>query len=198
MPQRVASEQEWSQLRQALRRFIRRRVSDDHTADDLVQETLLRVHRSIGQLRSADRMSGWVYRIARNVVQDHYRTSRAAGGVEAGPLVEDAAAPAADAGCERGARWMEELIGQIPATYQAAVRLAELQGLTQREVADRLGLSLSGAKSRVQRGRALLKEALERCCVFHLDSRGRVYEIDPKPERTACLDCDGSDPFTAA
>ena len=58
-------------------------------------------------------------------------------------------------------------------------------------VTDRLGLSLSGAKSRIQRGRAMLKEELDRCCTFHFDRRGRLMDCDPKPDRKVCLDCDG-------
>lgn len=63
----------WTQLSADLRRFIRRRVSDDHVADDLLQETFVRVHRNIGTLQETERLAAWVYRIARNVVHDHHR-----------------------------------------------------------------------------------------------------------------------------
>ena len=61
----------WSHLSSDLRRFIRRRVPDDHVADDLLQETFMRVHRNIGALQEADRLAAWVYQIARNVIHDH-------------------------------------------------------------------------------------------------------------------------------
>jgi RNA polymerase sigma-70 factor (ECF subfamily) len=70
------------------------------------------------------------------------------------------------------------------------VRLAEIEGLPQQEVADRLGLSLSGAKSRIQRGRAMFKKELEQCCRFEFDRRGNLMDVDPKPDRTVCRDCD--------
>src|SRR5688572_24311154 len=63
----------WTQLSSDLRRFIRRRVPDDHVADDLTQETFVRVHRNIGTLKEANRLAAWVYQIARNVVHDHHR-----------------------------------------------------------------------------------------------------------------------------
>ena len=75
-----------------------------------------------------------------------------------------------------------------PATV--ARELAEIEGLPQQEVADRLGLSLSGAKSRIQRGRAMLKDALERCCRFEFDRRGNLAECDPLPDRKVCRNCD--------
>ena len=67
--------------------------------------------------------------------------------------------------------------------------MAEIEGLSQQEVADRLGLSLSGAKSRIQRGRAMLKGVLEQCCRFEFDTRGNLMDCDPKPDRKVCRDC---------
>ncbi|MBI3467599.1 MAG: winged helix-turn-helix transcriptional regulator [Planctomycetes bacterium] len=74
--------------------------------------------------------------------------------------------------------------------YREAIRLAEIEGLSQQEVAERLGLSLSGAKSRIQRGRAMFREALERCCQFEFDRRGNLLDVNPRPDRTVCKNCD--------
>jgi len=89
----------------------------------------------------------------------------------------------------RGAGWLDEMIRSLPAGYRDAVQLAEIEGLSQQEVADRLGLSLSGAKSRIQRGREMLKDALDRCCHFEFDSRGNMMDYEPRPDRTVCRDC---------
>jgi RNA polymerase sigma-70 factor (ECF subfamily) len=85
---------------------------------------------------------------------------------------------------------MDEMIRELPEKYREAVQLAEIEGLPQQEIANRLSLTLSGAKSRVQRGRVLLKEVLDQCCTFHVDRRGNVMDCDPKPDRKACLGCD--------
>jgi RNA polymerase sigma-70 factor (ECF subfamily) len=180
----------WSQLSADLRRFIRRRVSDDHLADDLLQETFVRIHRHIDSLADADRLAAWVYQIARNVIHDHYRRS-AQGTVSLGHA--DPVEEREDRGsqlCGRSAEWFNELIVQLPEHYREAVRLAEIDGLTQQEVADRLGLTHSGAKSRIQRGRMMLKEVLEQCCRFEFDRRGILIDVDPKPDRTICRDCE--------
>lgn len=175
----------WSLLSSDLRRFIRRRVRDDHVADDLLQETFLRVHRNLGTLREKERLAAWVHRIARNVIHDHHRAA-------AEPAVQVVAADvaAADPGTSfRGVGWLDAMVRTLPEGYREAVRMAEIEELPQRDVADRLGLSLSGAKSRVQRGRALLREALLRCCAFEFDVRGRVTGCDPKPDQEVCGDC---------
>ena len=188
MTVRPSTDGVWDRLSADLRRFIRRRVGDDHTADDLLQETFLRIDRGLAALGDGDRVAAWVYRIARNVVHDHHR--RGARGQT--PLGDDP--PAADERPanprSRAGEWMDEMIRQLPEGYAEAVRLSEIEGLSQQEVADRLGLSLSGAKSRIQRGRAMLKVVLEGCCNFHVDGRGKLTGCDPRPDRTVCLDCD--------
>jgi RNA polymerase sigma-70 factor, ECF subfamily len=180
----------WTDMRADLRRFIRRRVADDHVADDLLQETFVRIHRHIDSLSDADRLAGWVYQIARNVIHDHYRRSAGAAVTlgEADPA-DDPPEGMSELHC-RSVEWLEELIDELPANYRDAVRLAETDGLPQQEVADRLGLSLSGAKSRIQRGRVLLRGVLEECCRFEFDRRGNLLEVDPRPDRTVCRDCD--------
>ena len=178
----------WRQLSDDLRRFIRRRVPDDHAAD-LLQETFVRVHRHIGTLQEEDRLTAWVYRIARNVVHDHHRraTNSPVALADAHP-VDDGDDRVGRGRC-RGCDWLDEMIRSLPEGYREAVQLAEVEGLPQQEVAERLGLSLSGAKSRIQRGRGMLKDALEACCHFEFDSRGNMMDYDPRPDRKVCRDC---------
>jgi RNA polymerase sigma-70 factor (ECF subfamily) len=190
MSSQPSTEAVWSHLSSALRRFIRRRVADDQAADDLLQETFVRVHRGIGTLRESERLAAWVYQIARNVLTDHHRRG-------ADPAVAlgdtDPAAEPDDRPCPlrcAGAGWLDEMVRSLPDGYREAVQLAEIEGLPQQEVADRLRLSLSGAKSRIQRGRAMLMEALDRCCRFEFDARGNLMDYEPRPERTVCRDCD--------
>jgi len=190
MAARPTTEAVWSQLSSDLRRFIRRRVQSDHVADDLLQETFLRIHCGINALRGADRLAAWVYQIARNVIHDHYRKT-SSGNVS---LAEADPVDDRDGGsshlAERAGEWLDELVQQLPEPYRDAVELSQIQGLTQREVAERLGLSISGAKSRVQRGRVMLKQILEQCCRFQFDQRGNLMDCDPKPDRTVRCNCD--------
>lgn len=188
-PDQPTTEAVWSHLSADLRRFIRRRVPDDHAADDLLQETFVRVHRGIGTLQDGDRVAAWVYRIARNVVHDHHRqaTDAPVALADADP-VDDADDRLGQVGC-RACGWLDEMVRSLPDGYREAVQLAEVEGLPQQAVADRLGLSLSGAKSRIQRGRAMLRGILERCCRFEFDGRGNVVDYEPRPDRTVCRDC---------
>lgn len=184
----------WTQLSADLRQFIRHRVPDEHVADDLLQETFLRIHRNLGTLNEADRLAAWVYQIARNVIHDHYRKSpHATVALDDADACDEPDGPISQLRCRAG-EWMDELIRQLPEGYREAVQLAEIEGLTQQAVAERLGLSLSGAKSRIQRGRAMFKEVLDQCCTFEFDRRGNLMDVDPKPDRTVCRSCDEDDP----
>jgi RNA polymerase sigma-70 factor, ECF subfamily len=177
----------WQRLGAELGEFIRRRVDDEHTADDLLQETFVRIQRGLNTLKDADRVAGWVYQIARNVIAEHFR--RQPGMLES--LAEEVAAEADgqhDLACRAGS-WLRTMVDELPETYRDAVRMAELEGLSQQEVADRLGISLSAAKQRVQRGREQLRQMLDRCCTFERDRRGNVFDYDPLPHRTVCRDC---------
>jgi RNA polymerase sigma-70 factor (ECF subfamily) len=188
----------WTHLSSDLRRFIRRRVSDDHTAEDLLQETFVRIHRSIASLQDADRVAPWVYRIARNVVYDHHRkVSNTASALIETDVADDTEDAGSQVRCGIG-DWLEEMIESLPPTYREAVRLSGTEGLSQQEVAEHLGLSLSGAKSRIQRGRAVLKETLERCCHFEFDRRGGMVNCDPKSTRQECQGCGESQAFWEA
>ena len=177
----------WMQLSSDLRRFIRRRVSNDHLAEDLLQETFVRVHRNVAALQEAERLAAWVYQIAQDVVHDHHRGA-------ANPTVRLAdAGPVDDNGNHEpqfGRVWLDEMIRTLPDGYREAVQMAKIDERSQQYVADQLGLSLSGAKSRIQRGRAMLKDVLQQCCSFELDSRGRVMGCEPKPNQNVCRDCE--------
>jgi len=185
-----STEMIWTHLSGDLRKFVRRRVCDEHAADDLLQEVFVRIHGHLATLQNVDRLVPWVYRIARNVVAEHYRRAPA----KERALVEEKlvaeATESSDDLLNQAGLWLDELIAELPEKYRVALRLAELEGFTQQEVANLLGLSLAGAKSRVQRGRALLREQLDRCCQFEIDRRGNLTDCIPLPERTVCRACD--------
>jgi RNA polymerase sigma-70 factor, ECF subfamily len=184
----LSTESIWSHLSLDLRRFIRRRVPDDHLADDLLQDTFVRIHRSLATLHEEERFAAWVFQIARNAIRDHFRRIPACERLPGDDIAETADEPLDELLC-RVSEWMPGLIAQLPEHYREAITLSEIEGLTQQVVADRLGITLSGAKSRVQRGRALLREILDRCCAFQFDHAGRLMNCEPRPDRRVCKDC---------
>ena len=174
----------WDQFGDDLRAFIRRRVSDENVADDLLQEVFVRVHSKLDSVSDDERLAAWLYRIARNVITDHYRRAN----VVMRAIDEVVRADTPDDGNlnELVVEWVKNRIAQLPDTYREAVSLSELQDVPQTEIAKRIGLSESGTKSRVQRGRRMLKEQLLRCCHFEFDRSGNVIDYE---RISTCADC---------
>lgn len=187
---------DWAELRSRLRSFVARRVSaDDATHDDLVQEILLRLHRGLPRLRESERLDAFAYQVARNAITDHFRKSRhreepvapetldeRLGAEDRNGDDPEAAGRAQLAGCLR------PLIERLDADYREALLLTDLGELSQAEGARRLGLSAPGMRSRVQRGRAQVREALGQCCQVELDAAAQIDRV----ERVGPCACAGS------
>jgi len=166
----------WEGFAGQLRGFIRSRIRDHAAAEDILQEVFVKIHRKLPTLRAGERLEAWVWRITRNAIADHFRRSR-----PDEPLPADLAAAADnDAAMPDLNPCVRRFIGQLPEGYREALVLTEWHGLTQEQMAKRLGLSLSGAKSRVQRARGQLKDMLLDCCRLELDRRGNVVEMQPR------------------
>lgn len=155
-----------------LRAFLRRRVRDDATADDLTQETLLKVFRSRATLRDGQRLEAWLYRIARTTLVDFYRRQRP--GVELPANLAAEPVEPADEVTAAMARSLRNFLEELPEAYREPVRLAEFEGLPLAKIALRMGLSLTAVKSRVRRGRAMLKKKLQDCCRLEFDRMGKI------------------------
>lgn len=191
----------WEEVRAGLKAFISRRVRNQADVDDLVQRVLVQLVKGLPSLRDAGRLHAWIYRTARNVIVDHYRASGArressGGGAGDLALLDDAHAGDAGGDAEReGARelagCLAPLLRGLPPEYRDAVTMADLEGVNQAEAARRAGVSLSGMKSRVQRGRRQLRAALEACCRVELDRRGGIAGYD-RANTGSCGSCGGS------
>lgn len=166
----------WQSYRTQLFRFVLRRVDDRDTAEDIVHDVLLRAYGRRDTLRDSGKFEPWLYQVTRNVIIDHYRRRR-----PSGPLPDDlAVADHAHSGSARRelAACMLPFINVLPEHYRSAITLSEIQGLTQQQTADQLGISLSGAKSRVQRARRMLEDKLLDCCRIEVDGRGSIADFE--------------------
>jgi RNA polymerase sigma-70 factor (ECF subfamily) len=176
----------WEDFNEPLKKFILKRVQNEHDADDLLQEVFVKISVSLETLLDDDKLHAWIYRITRNIIVDYYRSKKS---LEALPedlvdpeeVTQNENANAEMAACLKG------MIYQLPEKYKEALLLTEFQNFTQKELADKLGMSVSGAKSRVQRARSMLKEILLGCCSLEFDRFGNV--IDYQQIQKNCKNC---------
>ncbi len=179
------SEKVWQEYHSRLRAFIKSRISDDTATDDILQNVFLKMHTGLASLKDETKLQSWLYQIARNAVIDYYRSQKPT--VDIPEWLPHPKPDPGDKVTQELSECLQPMIQLLPENYREAVILSELKGLTQKEVARIQGTSLSGAKSRVQRGHALLKEMLADCCRFEFDHSGRLcaYERNGK----ACDAC---------
>jgi RNA polymerase sigma-70 factor (ECF subfamily) len=164
----------WDAYCSRLLAFIRGRVADPSEAEDLLQEVFLRVHNHLCCLPPPEKMDRWIFQIARNLIIDQYRKHREL--VELPPdLSVEEALPESEVERELAGS-LKEMIEELPEAYREALVLTEYEGLNQVQLSRRLGISLPGAKSRIQRARAKLRDMLLACCHFELDRRGGIID----------------------
>lgn len=175
----------WYELNQALGQFIRRRVSNPQDSEDILQDVFFKIHNSIQGLQDENRLQSWVYQITRNAIIDYYRKQptiiELSDALPGDPLPE----PTAE---QEIAACLQPMIDALPDKYRVAITLTEFEGITQKEMGERLGLSFSGAKSRVQRARKELKTMLLDCCHFEFDRTGQMLDY-----RSRCAACESED-----
>jgi RNA polymerase sigma-70 factor (ECF subfamily) len=186
------TEQAWEAFHAPLHQFIRRRIADEATAEDLLQEVFLKIHQHGESLKDARRLESWIYQITRNLIIDHYRSRhQAMAPLDDGEVLDLPEELPDDDVVSELLPCVRAMVQALPEQDRQALILTEYQGLTQKELGERLGLSFSGAKSRVQRAREKLKQELLACCHFELDRRGHILDYQPR-----CCCCDDASQST--
>src|SRR5579859_5734207 len=179
------TEQVWEAFHIPLQQFIRRRVSDEATAEDVLQDVFLKIHQHMETLRDVKKLESWIYQITRNAIIDSYRSSRPTTPLDAEEVLDLPEELPDDDIVSELLPCVRAMVRSLPEVDRQALVLTEYQGLTQKELAERLDLSFSGAKSRVQRAREKLKQQLLECCHFELDRRNHILNYQPR-----CLCCE--------
>lgn len=180
-------EQAWMTFHTPLLQFVRRRVADKASAEDILQDVFLKAHTHIDTLSDTAKLQSWLYQLTRNAVIDHYRRTRVTVTIS-----EDVPAFVQEDENDAVAQLtpaVKAMVAALPDIYHEALRLTEYEGLTQKELAERLGISVSGAKSRVQRARQMLRQMLLDCCHFELDRRNAIISYQPRCACCTTNDC---------
>lgn len=174
----------WEQFSSRLQHFIAGKISDPFAAEDILQDVFLKIHHNINHLKEGKKLESWVYQITRNTIIDHYRKKR----LPQSPMPENL--PVFDTDTEsahfRIAGNLRNMVSLLPEKYKEALLLTDFNGMSQVELAKKLNISVSGAKSRVQRARKMLKELLLQCCHFEFDRRGTIIDYHRSDTCNCC------------
>ena len=164
----------WQEHQGKILLFIRSKVPGECDAKDILQQAFLKAkvgHRSV---RDERKLLNWIYQVTRNAIMDHYRSRR-----RLAELPEELAAPPKETNNWRLiSRCVRPFIEELPPLYRRALILSEIEGLDQKRVARKLGISLSSAKARILRGRQKLRKKFDDCCIFECGPRGARIHSD--------------------
>ncbi len=166
----------WNNINNRLTNFVLGKVKDSDLTKDIVQDVFLKVFTKIDTLKNDDKVVAWIYQIARNEIISHFRKTKNNILIKEIELTQTSN----ESLTSEVAKCLHPLIDSLPEKYKEALILADIEKIPQKEIAKRLNISYSGAKSRVQRGREMLKGTLEQCCTITTDVYGDILDYKIK------------------
>jgi RNA polymerase sigma-70 factor, ECF subfamily len=164
------SEIVWQKFSGKLMNFLLKRVSNETIADDLLQEIFIKIHLKLPQLKDEAKLEYWVFQIAYNQLNDYYKANK--NNKEVALKEEDWASE--DAKKLHFETCLLPFIDSLPSIYKESIILSDLEGQKIKNIALSLKLSESGVKSRIQRGREMIKQHFIDCCNMYVDSNGKL------------------------
>ncbi len=168
----------WKDHHDQLLQFINRRVKNKEESEDILQDVFVKILSKIDTLKDSSKLQSWIYQMTRNAIADYFRKKNNLSALEDQEEKTDEEEQNA---MKEATGWIGFYVNSLPENYREALVMYEIKGLSQKEIADQLGISYVNARSRIQRGRQLLKKNLTDCCVFNVDAYGNIIEYNPKP-----------------
>lgn len=172
----------WGESRTRLKNFIAKRIDNEADAEDVLQDVFFKIHQNVSGLKDPEKLYPWVFQTTRNAIIDYYRERKIQTDSSEEILSELTIEPNEKDIEEEVLGWLEPMIKDLPEKYRDALLLTDIKGLTQKELSEKLDISVSGAKSRVQRGREQLRETLLSCCHLEFNRAGKIVEYRQKTE----------------
>lgn len=174
--------QVWNDMNDRLTNFVKGKVKDPELTKDIVQDVFLKAFTKFNTLKNKDKLVSWIYQITRNEITSHFRKlnfNTSSDNLETEDYTDNSLT-------SELTNCIKPFINSLPEKYKQAIILADIGNVPQKEIAERLNISYSGAKSRVQRGRELLKSTYDQYCAISTDVYGDVIDYKVKKCNQSC------------
>ncbi|PAB60114.1 RNA polymerase sigma factor SigZ [Anaeromicrobium sediminis] len=177
----------WNEFSSELYKYINGKVKNKCDAEDILQDIFVKIYKNIDKVDKQSKLKSWIYKITKNTIIDYYRKKKDITvdieKLEKG-LEED---NNSDNMNEEISKCLEKMIFELPKKYQEVIELYDMKGMKHKEISEKLHVTMSCSKMRVQRAKAKLKDILLECCDFEIDTYGNI--IDYKQKKTNCQKC---------
>ena len=170
----------WLKHQEELKYFILKRVKNRELSEDILQEVLMKVYNFCLKSSGVHNERSWLFQIARNTITDHYRKQTKFTDKEFSEEIEEEENPAFKDALD----YITPMLAFLPEKYAIPLKMADVEGFKQAEIAEKLGLSLTATKSRIQRARQLLMAEFVTCCHFEKDATGNLLSFEIKDSCT--------------
>ena len=172
----------WERYHQEVKQFILSKIKDKYIANDLLQETFIKIHTKKETLQNQEKLKSWIFTIARNPVLDYFkRSTKTREFFDTDSILEEEKMVHNKTDCLHG------IIKHLPKKYRDPLFLSDIKGMKQANIAQQLNLQLSTTKSRIQRARKQIAQGFIECCDFKLNQKGfLVGEIKDKEDCKLC------------
>jgi len=165
----------WNEFNSQVYFYILKRVKDKNIANDVFQNSFLKIHSNLHQLNDPQKLKAWVFRIVNNEIANHFNQEP--------QYSSELPADQADDDTSQDVCCFDKFIDELPDIYREAIDSVYLQGRKQKEVATQLNISLANVKARLRRGKVILTTQFRECCQYELNKKGKLVG---EPE---CADC---------
>lgn len=174
----------WELYATDLKYFILNKVKDEVAAEDLLQETFIKVHHNLKNLKNPEKLKSWLFAIARNVIMDYFRSMDPKIDID---LPEESIASDDPISNHTREDCLQGIIKALPKKYRRPLVLADIKGMKQQQIAEQLNLPLSTVKSQIQRGRKLVAQGFVDCCDYKINEDGFLEgELQEKENCKIC------------
>lgn len=167
----------WTDFHKELKAFILNKTRNSADTDDILQEVFINIIRNIDKVNQAENLRHYLYGIVRNAINDYFRNKKQ---VIDNTAIEEKITEEENQSLNTTIAecCIKPFINKLPDNYKEALLITEFQDISQKELAQKLNISYSGAKSRVQRGKEKLKDLLLQCCNCKTDSYGNILDVE--------------------
>jgi RNA polymerase sigma-70 factor, ECF subfamily len=170
----------WEEYKSSLYGYIKKRVTDEDDAKDILQDVLLKSYQYCSNGKTVIYLKSWLYKITQNSIIDYHKKANKNISISF-DLVE---ANGEKSILGEASDYIKVLLKLLPKDYATPLYMSDIEGISQENISKSLGLTLPNTKSRIQRARVKLKERFLECCVVSFGENGEMVSFDIKPQCT--------------